>query len=67
MNPSILAVHLREHGVNAVSSAAFCTDSNPPQALRIGLGGSLTREECLASLKIISAIFNDPMHLINVI
>ena len=67
MNPSVLAAHLREHGVNAVSSAAFCTDNNPPQALRIGLGGSLTRDECQESLKIVAAIFKDPMHLINVI
>ena len=67
MNPSVLAAHLREHGVNAVSSAAFCTDNNPPQALRVGLGGSLTRDECQESLKIVASIFENPMHLVNVI
>ena len=63
MNPSVLASHLREHGVNVVSSAAFCTDNNPPQALRIGLGGALTRNQCEMSLKLIADIFKNPLHL----
>ena len=66
MNPSVLASHLREHGVNAVSSAAFCTDNNPPQALRIGLGGVLTRNECEETLKTVASIFKNPLHLTNV-
>lgn len=66
MNPSLLATHLREQGVNAVSSAAFCTDNNPPNAIRIGLGGSLTREECEDSLKLIADVFEHPLHLQNV-
>jgi len=67
MNPSVLATHLRDHGVNAVSSAAFCTDNNPPHALRIGLGGALTRSECVESLKLVAKIFENPLHLTNVI
>ncbi len=67
MNPSIFASHLREHGVSAVSSAAFCTDNNPPNAIRVGLGGPLTREECEESLKLIADIFEHPLHLTNVV
>jgi len=66
MNPSVLASHLRENGVNAVSSVAFCTDNNPPQALRIGLGGSLTRPECEASLKLLAKLYQNPMSLTKV-
>lgn len=67
MNPSLLATHLREQGVNAVSSAAFCTDNNPPNAIRVGLGGSLTREECEDSLKLVADVFEHPYHLQNVV
>lgn len=34
-NPAEMAVQLRDLGVSAVSSAAFCTDNNPPDAIRI--------------------------------
>ncbi len=37
-NPAEMAVQLRDLGVSAVSSAAFCTDNNPPDAIRICLG-----------------------------
>ncbi|RLT92160.1 PLP-dependent aminotransferase family protein [Ketobacter sp.] len=39
VNPSDVAVFLRNHGISAVSSAAFCTDNNPPDAIRMCLGG----------------------------
>ena len=67
MPPSILATHLREQGVNAVSSAAFCTDNNPPNAIRVGLGGSLNRLECEESLKLIADVFEHPLHLNSIV
>ena len=67
MPPSIFATYLREQGVNAVSSAAFCTDNNPSNAIRVGLGGSLTREECEESLKLIAHAFEHPLHLQSVV
>ena len=67
MPPSIFATYLREQGVNAVSSAAFCTDNNPPNAIRVGLGGSLTREECEESLRLIAHTFEHPLHLQSVV
>ncbi len=67
MNPSVFAAHLRENGVNAVSSAAFCTNNNPTNSIRIGLGGSLSRRECEESLKLVADIFEHPLHLTNVV
>jgi DNA-binding transcriptional MocR family regulator len=36
---SELALHRRSRGIGAVSSVAFSTDGNPPDAIRICLGG----------------------------
>ncbi|MGB3621208.1 PLP-dependent aminotransferase family protein [Ketobacter sp. MCCC 1A13808] len=44
-NPSDVAVYLRNHGISAVSSAAFCTDNNPPDAIRLCLGGAVNQKE----------------------
>ena len=43
---SDLAAHFRSLGVAAVAGNAFCTDRQPPEGLRICLGGSLNREDC---------------------
>ncbi|QHJ00957.1 aminotransferase class I/II-fold pyridoxal phosphate-dependent enzyme [Xylophilus rhododendri] len=43
---SDVAARLRDLGVAAVAGNAFCTDRQPPEGLRICLGGSLTREDC---------------------
>jgi len=43
---SVLAARLRLLGVAAVAGNAFCTDRQPPEGLRLCLGGSLTREDC---------------------
>jgi DNA-binding transcriptional MocR family regulator len=41
-----LAGRLRQMGIAAVASSAFSTDRDPPAALRVCLGGALTREDC---------------------
>ncbi len=45
---SELALQLRNQGIAAVAGAAFSTDGNPPNAMRVCLGGSKTRDECEA-------------------
>lgn len=66
-NPAEMAVKLRELGVSAVSSAAFCTDNNPPDALRICLGGSWSREICAENLQTIAHVMHNPQHYGSVI
>lgn len=61
-NPAEVAVKLREQGVSAVSSAAFCTDNNPPDALRICLGGAWSREMCSENLQTIAHLIRHPEH-----
>ncbi|WP_244563393.1 PLP-dependent aminotransferase family protein [Pantoea rodasii] len=61
-NPAEVAVKLRELGVSAVSSAAFCTDNNPPDALRICLGGAWSRAICAENLQTISHVLAHPEH-----
>lgn len=41
-----LAASLQQLGIAAVASSAFSTDRDPPHALRLCLGGALTREDC---------------------
>jgi DNA-binding transcriptional MocR family regulator len=61
--PSDIAVKLRNEGVSAVSSAAFCTDNNPPEAIRLCLGGPNTRQQCEATLKTVADMLEYPAWL----
>jgi DNA-binding transcriptional MocR family regulator len=47
------AAHLRVRGVGVVGSDAFCIDGNPPEAVRICLGGAADRAECQHALELI--------------
>lgn len=46
-----VALALQGMGVAAVASQAFSTDRMPPEALRLCLGGPLTREDCGRALR----------------
>ncbi|WP_038211118.1 PLP-dependent aminotransferase family protein [Xenophilus azovorans] len=46
-----LSLRLQGLGVAAVASQAFSTDRMPPEALRLCLGGPLTREDCGRALR----------------
>ncbi|WP_295528866.1 PLP-dependent aminotransferase family protein [uncultured Pseudacidovorax sp.] len=46
-----LAQQLQQMGVAAVASQAFSTDRMPPEALRLCLGGPLTRDDCGRALR----------------
>jgi DNA-binding transcriptional MocR family regulator len=56
------ASYLRTQGVAVVASAAFSTDGDPPDAVRICLGGPLTRDECDDALRLIAATLDHPLH-----
>ncbi|CAM2152127.1 GntR family transcriptional regulator [Pararobbsia alpina] len=58
-----LALRLRSQGVAAVAGAAFSTDGNPPNALRICLGGPQDRDDCRYALQHVAEMLNDPHHL----
>ncbi|MDP3777661.1 PLP-dependent aminotransferase family protein [Methylotenera sp.] len=60
---SELALHLRSQGISVVASSAFSTDNNPPEAVRICLGGPINREECEQGLKTISDTLEYPQHM----
>ncbi|GGO85348.1 GntR family transcriptional regulator [Marinobacterium nitratireducens] len=62
-NPSELAVQLRSHGVSAVASAAFSTDNNPPDALRLCFGGPITRDNWEEGLQHVADLIDQPAYL----
>ncbi|MGK1640721.1 PLP-dependent aminotransferase family protein [Klebsiella pneumoniae] len=66
-NPAEMAVQLRDLGVSAVSSAAFCTDNNPPDAIRICLGGAWPREVCTENLHTLAHVMRNPLNFGSVI
>jgi DNA-binding transcriptional MocR family regulator len=56
------ASYLRTRGVGVVASAAFSTDADPPDAVRICLGGPISREECERGLKLVAETISHPVH-----
>ncbi|MET0541792.1 MAG: aminotransferase class I/II-fold pyridoxal phosphate-dependent enzyme, partial [Variovorax sp.] len=56
------ASYLRTQNVGVVASAAFSTDGMPPEAVRICLGGPMTRAECDHALRLIADTLAHPMH-----
>lgn len=46
-----IATELRALGIAAVDGTAFSTDRQPPEALRLCLGGGLTRDDCRRALQ----------------
>ena len=59
VNPSDVAVFPRNHGISAVSSAAFCTDNNPPQAMRMCLGGPVGLRELEQRLNLLRDVLQE--------
>lgn len=56
------ASFLRTQGVGVVASAAFSTDGDPPDAVRICLGGPMSRAECDDALRLIADTLDHPQH-----
>ncbi|WP_029001726.1 aminotransferase-like domain-containing protein [Azohydromonas australica] len=49
-----LAASLQSLGVAAVAASAFSTDRQPPEGLRLCLGGALTRDDCGRALQAVA-------------
>ena len=56
------ASYLRSQNVGVVASAAFSTDGAPPDAVRICLGGPMSREECDQALRLVADTLTHPLH-----
>jgi DNA-binding transcriptional MocR family regulator len=56
------ASYLRTRGVGVVASAAFATDTEPPDAVRVCLGGPMSRTECDGALALIADTLDHPGH-----
>jgi DNA-binding transcriptional MocR family regulator len=56
------ASYLRMKGVGVVASAAFSTDGNPPDAVRVCLGGPITLADCDHALQLIAETIEHPLH-----
>lgn len=56
------ASYLRTQNVGVVASAAFSTDGMPPEAVRICLGGPMTRDDCDQALRLIADTLAHPLH-----
>ncbi len=56
------ASYLRTQGVGVVASAAFSTDGDPPDAVRVCLGGPLSRDDCDDALRLIADTLDHPLH-----
>jgi DNA-binding transcriptional MocR family regulator len=53
---------LRARGVAVVASAAFSTDGTPPEAVRVCLGGPMSRDDCDFALRLIADALEHPLH-----
>ncbi|RZA15733.1 MAG: PLP-dependent aminotransferase family protein [Lysobacteraceae bacterium] len=60
--PVEFASFLRTQNVGVVASAAFSTDGDPPDAVRICLGGPMSREECDLAVQLIAETLTHPQH-----
>ena len=56
------ASYLRSQGVAVVAAAAFSTDGDPPEAVRVCLGGALSRNDCEGALALIADTLAHPRH-----
>jgi DNA-binding transcriptional MocR family regulator len=54
-----MAASLQALGVAAVAASAFSTDRQPPEALRLCLGGALTRDDCSRALQAVGQAVED--------
>ena len=61
-SPVEFASFLRTQGVGVVASAAFSTDGDPPDAVRICLGGPISQAQCDQALTLIADTLNHPVH-----
>ncbi|WP_345251299.1 hypothetical protein [Pigmentiphaga soli] len=51
---------MQEAGVWVVAGAAFSTDGNSPQAVRVCLGGAMSWSECADKLRLLAQALDAP-------
>jgi DNA-binding transcriptional MocR family regulator len=56
------ASYLRTQGAAVVASPAFSTDGDPPDAVRICLGGPIDRADCERALRLVADTLDHPLH-----
>jgi DNA-binding transcriptional MocR family regulator len=61
-SPVEFASYLRMQGIAVVASAAFSTDGNPPDAVRVCLGGPISLDECEHALQLVAETMEHPLH-----
>ena len=60
LSPNEAASFWRSRGVAAVASTAFATNTAPPRAVRLCLGGPITQAQCEQSLRVVADVLAHP-------
>jgi len=60
LSPNEAASFWRSRGVAAVASTAFATNTVPPRAVRLCLGGPTTQAQCEQSLRVVADVLLHP-------
>ena len=60
LSPNEAASFWRSRGVAAVASTAFATNTAPPRAVRLCLGGPTTLAQCEQSLRVVADVLRHP-------
>lgn len=60
LSPNEAASFWRSRGVAAVASTAFATNTAPPRAVRLCLGGPSTLAQCEQSLRVVADTLAHP-------
>jgi DNA-binding transcriptional MocR family regulator len=58
------AAQMNASGVGVVASPAFAVSAHPPEAVRICLGGPLTREQVSDALKLLAQLVGSPQRVL---
>jgi len=63
LSPNEAASFWRSRGVAAVASTAFATNTAPPRAVRLCLGGPSTLAQCEQSLRVVADVLRHPQQV----
>ena len=63
LSPNEAAAFWRSRGVAAVASTAFATNTAPPRAVRLCLGGATTLDQCEQSLRVVADVLRHPQQV----
>lgn len=63
LSPNEASSFWRSRGVAAVASTAFATNTAPPRAVRLCLGGPTTQAQCEQSLRVVADVLRHPQQV----